>query len=313
MDLLRVENVSFQYPLRDGFAVRNADLTVREGDFVLLTGGSGSGKTTLLKLIKKELSPAGERTGSICFKNKEVSELTAEESAKGIGFVMQNPENQIVTDKVRHELAFTLENLAVEPKTMRRRTAETAGYFGLAPYYESDTDELSGGLKQTLNLASVIAARPDLLLLDEPTSQLDPAAASRFILTLKKLNTEFGITVVIAEHRLEELFPLADQVAVMEDGRLLFCCPPGEVTAKLRSSGAKAGLTESLPTAARIYAALEEGGNAPVSVKEGRSYLASRYDITDKTFPREPYTVPEEKALTFKNIRFRYGDRKSVV
>lgn len=235
MEILALEDLSFRYPGCTENAVDGVSLTVREGEFLLLCGRSGCGKTTLLKLIKRELAPHGELSGNILFRSRPLDSLTDRESAQKIGYVLQSPEAQIVTDKVWHELAFGLESLGCDSDSIRLRVGEMANYFGIDGWFRSGTADLSGGQKQLLNLASVMAMSPELLILDEPTSQLDPIAAQNFIATLSKINRELGTTVIIAEHRLEELFPTADRVAVMDGGRIVACDAPRRVCRDMRS------------------------------------------------------------------------------
>src|SRR5690625_2120440 len=166
-------------------------------------------------MLKKELAPHGDTTGSIYYMGNRLDELDERISASEIGFVMQNPETQIVTDKVWHEIAFGLENIGVDPAIIRSRVGEIANYFGIHTWFRKDTDELSGGQKQLLNLASVMTMQPEILILDEPTSQLDPIAATKFLHTLKKLNDDFGITIIIVEHRLEELLHIDEKDVFM--------------------------------------------------------------------------------------------------
>ena len=227
MELLKVENLTFTYPKQNPDAAKpeptlqNVSFQVQEGAFVVVCGESGCGKTTLLKLLKRELAPAGERSGNIWFHGVEQAALTEREAACEIGFVLQNPENQTVTDKVWHELAFGLENMGVPTPVIRRRVAEMACFFGIDDWFRKKTTELSGGQKQLLNLAAVMVMQPKLLILDEPTSQLDPIAASDFINTLRKINKELGLTIIMTEHRLEDVFPVADQALIMDQGRVL--------------------------------------------------------------------------------------------
>ncbi|MDY2856808.1 MAG: ABC transporter ATP-binding protein, partial [Oscillospiraceae bacterium] len=211
MELLQVKNLSFAYPKNEKRAIDDVSFNIEKGSFNVVFGESGCGKTTLLKLIKKEIAPYGELKGSIIYNNKPIDELPDKLPACEIGFVGQNPDGQIVTDKVWHELAFGLENMGESTNNIRRRVGEMASYFGIQNWYHRSTDSLSGGQKQLLNLASVMAMQPKLLLLDEPTSQLDPIAAADFIATLQKLNREFGLTILLVEHRLEEVFPIADK------------------------------------------------------------------------------------------------------
>lgn len=215
MALLQIENLSFRYPKSERLALDSVTLNIHAGDFVVVCGESGCGKTTLLKLLKRELAPAGEKNGSISYNELLQEELDPRVSAHEIGYVLQNPDNQIVTDKVWHELAFGLENLGIPTQVIRRRVGEMASYFGIQDWFRRNTDELSGGQKQLLNLAAVMVMQPKILILDEPTSQLDPIAAADFIATLQKLNRELGLTILLVEHRLEEVFPIADKVLFM--------------------------------------------------------------------------------------------------
>ena len=219
MALFTVENLSFTYPGQTAPAIDRLTLTVPEGAFLVLCGPSGCGKSTLLRQLKPALAPHGVRQGRILFRDAPLEQADQRTQAARIGFVQQSPENQIVTDKVWHELAFGLESLGTDTPTIRRRVAEMAAFFGIEDWFYRDVSELSGGQKQLLNLASVMAMQPDVLILDEPTSQLDPIAASDFLAVLGKINRELGTAVVLTEHRLEEAFPLATAVAVMDRGQ----------------------------------------------------------------------------------------------
>lgn len=220
MEILRIENLNFAYPNSDKKALDDISFSVNEGDFIVVCGRSGCGKTTLLKAIKREMTPHGAMDGRIVYNGVSLDKLDARTAAKDIGYVVQKPEGQIITDKVWHELAFGLESLGLSTPVIRRRVGEMANYFGIHHWFREDTKTLSGGQKQILNLASVMAMQPQILLLDEPTSQLDPIAASEFISTLYKLNRELGLTIIIVEHRLEEVFPIADKVMVMDESRI---------------------------------------------------------------------------------------------
>ena len=177
MALLRFEHLSFSYPLADTRALDDVSLEIHKGEYVVLCGPSGCGKTTLLRHAKPGLLPVGARAGETFYKGKTLSQLPELTAAAEIGFVQQNPDNQIVTDFVWHELAFGLENMALSVPVIRRRVAEMAAFFGMEPWFRSKTTELSGGQKQLMNLASALAMGPKLLILDEPTSMLDPLAA----------------------------------------------------------------------------------------------------------------------------------------
>lgn len=270
-DTFLIQNLTFTYPEQPSPALRDLSLTVRQGEFVVLCGPSGCGKSTLLRQLKRALAPHGKRGGTILFEGKPLEELDQRTESQRIGFVQQSPENQVVTDKVWHELAFGLESLGYDTPTIRRRVAEMASFFGIQTWFYKNVTELSGGQKQLLNLASIMAVQPSVLILDEPTSQLDPIAASDFLATLGKINRELGTTILLTEHRLEEAFPLATTVAVMDRGTLLCTGTPQEVGEQLRQSGHTMFL--AMPTPMRIWAAVGDSAPCPVTVREGREWL----------------------------------------
>ena len=197
---LEVRDLVFTYPGGTAPVLDHASLVVPDGAFALLTGATGSGKSTLLRLAKPEIAPAGERAGDVLAFGVDVRSFSPAESAAAVGYVFQSPDNQIVCDTVWHEMAFGLENLGVPADEMRRRVAETCNFFGMGPWFRVQTSELSGGQRQTLALAATLAMRPRLLLLDEPTSMLDPIAEKAFLGLLFRANRELGITVVVATH-----------------------------------------------------------------------------------------------------------------
>lgn len=297
MEILRIEDLRFKYPLSEAYALCGVSLSVRQGEFVVICGESGCGKTTLLRLIKKELSPVGELSGEVYYHGVQ--------NAADIGFVMQDPDEQIVTDKVWHELAFGLENLGADSETIRRRVAETASYFGISEWFDKRTDELSGGQKQILNLASVTVMRPKILILDEPTAQLDPIAASSFISTLQKLNSETGITVIIVEHRLEEVFPIADKAVIMENGRIAVCAPPRDAAKMLREADPTHRMLLGMPSAVRIYDGINASGVCPLTVREGKEMLETIYRGGDDK-PIHTTDVKGDAAIELRGVWFRY-------
>ncbi len=305
MEILKIKDLSFKYSSAKKFALKNINLDVESGDFIVLCGKSGCGKSTLLKLIKREISPYGELNGSILFRGENIKDISDRDSACKIGYVMQNPDSQIVTDKVWHELAFGLESMGLSNDVIRRRVAENASYFGIEDWYYKNTDELSGGQKQILNLASVMAMQPDVLLLDEPCSQLDPNAATSFISTLKKLNEEFGITVIIAEHRLEEIFDFADKLVFMDGGEIKFCDKPQNALEFL-GSGDYSDMVTALPCPVRILNALGCNEANKATAKECRRYITDNFDNKIKSLPQREFTHKDEIAVEFKNVWFRY-------
>ncbi|MDR1088110.1 MAG: ATP-binding cassette domain-containing protein [Coriobacteriales bacterium] len=272
MALVEVEDLSFAYPGAAAPALKHVSLSLERGAFVLLCGRSGCGKTTLLRQLKTPLVPAGHIRGHVRYDGRTLSEVDLREQAARIGFVMQNPESQLVTDTVYHELAFGLESLGMPQQEIRLRVAEMASFFGIGEWFHKKVTELSGGQKQLLNLASVMALQPELLVLDEPTSQLDPIAASEFLAMVKKINTELGVTVLLTEHRLEEAMPLAEHVVVMDAGRVIAAGVPGEVGLAL--AAASHPLLAALPTPMRV-ALTVEGVGADDTIPEGDS-IASK-------------------------------------
>lgn len=265
-----IEDLTFAYPESKEDVLSHIDLNVNDGEILLICGTSGCGKSTLLRHLKTCLTPHGKRSGRVLFDGKELSEVPSREQAARIGYVLQHPDDQIVTDKVWHELAFALESLGTKQGEMRLKIGEMASYFGIQNWFYKNVTELSGGQKQLLNLAAVMTLNPDVIILDEPTSQLDPIAASEFLATLRKLNRELGITVVLSEHRLEEAFPMADSVLVLEGGKIIAHDSAEKVASILDKSS---DIYHALPTAAKIYRELELAGECPLTVKDGRDML----------------------------------------
>ena len=304
---LTLQNLSFSYPNSNRPALRDVSLTISQGEYVLLCGRSGCGKTTLLRHLKTVLTPHGSRTGSILLDGAPLPEVPLRIQAAQIGFVMQNPDDQIVTDKVWHELAFGLENLGCEQRTMRLRVAEMASFFGIQDWFYRDVATLSGGQKQLVNLASVMAMQPDVLILDEPTSQLDPIAAADFLNTLKKINRELGTTILITEHRTEDVFPAADRVIVMEDGRVTADGDPRAVARQLHAEGSR--MFPALPAPVRIFYGAQGEGQCPLTVREGRSWLSGRFPQGPRirSLPPEAEISPGKiPALELREGWFRY-------
>ena len=306
MDTFAIHDLTFFYPGQAVPALDRLDLTVRSGEFWVLCGPSGCGKSTLLRQLKTVLAPHGHRLGEIRFEGVPLDELDQREQAARIGFVLQSPENQLVTDKVWHELAFGLESLGYDTPIIRRRVAEMASFFGIQTWFYKNVAELSGGQKQLLNLASVMAMQPSVLILDEPTSQLDPIAAADFLATLGKINRELGTTILLTEHRLEEAFPLAGRVAVLDRGRLLCTGTPSQVGAALKDAGH--AMFQAMPAPMRIWAAVGDSSPCPVTVREGRDWLgrfAAAHPLG--ALPEEQrHAYPPEAAVTARDLWFKY-------
>lgn len=300
MEILSIKDLTFSYPNKENFALQNVNLSINSGDFVVVCGQSGSGKTTLLRMLKKEIAPHGEKQGAVYYKGEDVEKLDDKISAQKIGFVFQKPDQQIVTDKVWHELAFGLESLGYDSDYIRLRVGEMANYFGITSLFRKKTTELSGGQKQLMNLASVMAMSPDVIILDEPTSQLDPITANDFITTLKKINDELGLTVIIIEHRLQEVFPIADKVAVMEDGKVICYDTPRNVCEKLSNHP----MSQGFPSAVRIWQKSGSKGECPLTVKEGRNFI--NLNFSERKLPLRNTIPNTEDIITLKDVFFRY-------
>lgn len=308
MEIYKIENLNFAYPESEKQVINNINLTINQGEFITLCGKSGSGKTTFLRLLKTCLSPNGTLSGKIYFGKKQLIDISFKEQAGKIGFVMQNPDSQIACDKVWHELAFGLESMGCSTPEIRARVAEMASFFGIEQWFHKKTNSLSGGQKQLLNLASIMIMQPDVIILDEPTSQLDPIAASEFLNTLKKINREFGTTVILSEHRLEEAIPLSDRVLVIDNGEIIADALPQETGKILKDKNHPMQL--SLPTPMKVYLELENGGNCPVTIRDGKQWLenySKNHEVKNNVCPKGIITpLYEEKIIEIKDIYFRY-------
>jgi len=276
LNCIEVKNFSFQYPKESHAALYQVSMEVEEGSFVVLCGKSGCGKSTLLRQFKSVLASHGEKKGEILYGGQNLEDVDLRTQSAEIGYVLQNPDNQIVTDKVWHELAFGLESLGYDTPTIRLRVAEMASYFGIHSWFLKNVSELSGGQKQLLNLASVMAMHPKLLILDEPTSQLDPIAASDFLETVRKINRDIGTTVILTEHRLEDVIPWADKVYVMDKGRMIADGTPNEIGEQLRTMGHDMFL--SMPAPMQIYAGTNSSLRCPLTVSQGRRWLSEELE-----------------------------------
>lgn len=308
MAILEIKDLSFQYSGAPTKALCDINLQVEEGEFVLLCGESGCGKTTLLRLMKPQIRPEGMQNGTILYSGTEIRELSQKNSVCDIGYVPQRPENAIVTDKVFHELAFGLEGMEEKNDVIRRKVAEICGFLGIGDWYHQKTCELSGGQKQLLLLASVLVMQPKILLLDEPCGQLDPIAASGFITALRKLNDDLGITVILAEHRLEEIFPIATKVVMMDRAKVFVCDTPRKVGQAFADGSYTHKLSLGLPTSVRLFAALGGDGTCPLTVKEGKAYVASVCHGEKISLPSVNSELSgQNTAIEIKEGYFRYA------
>ena len=327
MEAFRIKNLTFTYPEKTRPALRDINLDINMGEMVALCGQSGCGKTTLLRNMKPLIAPHGEISGSIEFYGTDVNELSQEVQASRIGYVLQNPDAQIVTEKVWHELAFGLESLSMDTKTIRLRVAEMASFFGIQGWFHKNVNELSGGQKQLLNLAAVMVMQPDVLILDEPTSQLDPIAAGDFLATVSKINRELGTTVIITEHRLEDVLPMADRAVVMDKGEIIADDTPANVGAILAKKNHPMFL--AMPSPLQAYAIMYNRGmgkglECPVDVRTGRDWLTKllagkELSVTELAADEESLPVDNETgkvmapSIEIKDAWFRYHKNENDV
>lgn len=279
--MVEVKHVSFTYPGGSAPALCDVSFSVQPGEFVLLMGPTGSGKSTLLRLLKKEIAPAGQLQGTIVC------------SASHTGFVFQNPQTSIVTDNVRSELAFTLENMGLDRYAILNKISEAAAFFHLDALLERNTASLSGGEKQMLALASVMVSSPQVLLLDEPTAQLDPAAAERLGQMILRLNRELGITVLMSSHLPGAFYADADRILLLDQGRLRAFDTPQDTARFLKAAAHP--MLGALPAGARLFDA------APLTVRAARAFASG---LREKEYvpPVRPAAV-----LEAKNLRFAYS------
>ncbi len=300
-NIIQIRDLTFAYAAGDEPVLSDINIDIGSGEFVIIMGSSGSGKTTLLKMLKRNMIPAGRYSGRVYIYGKEADKLTDRENAAGIGYVSQDPDNQIVTDKVWHELAFGLENLGMDNVTIRKKVAEMSEYFGITGWYDKEVSKLSGGQKQILNLASVMVMQPGILLLDEPTANLDPLAAIRFLDVVKRINQELGVTVVMVEHNLEHIYADADRIIAIDKGRVAANSSPKKAAADIIAAGSF--LIEGLPVASRLYSGYnKKNGNSVVS------YNNVNIDSNNK----DNHILSDEIPLTVKEGRRWYVNYKKV-
>ena len=303
VEKIKIKNLIFSYPNSEKTALNDINLTINQGEFVTICGKSGCGKSTLLRHLKPILTPHGKTSGEIYFDGKSIYDLSDREQAENIGFVMQNPDNQIVTDKVWHELVFGLESLGINSAEIRSKAAEMASFFGIQNWFYENVANLSGGQKQILNLASVMVMNPTLLLLDEPSSQLDPISAHDFFTMLERINTELGVTIILSEHNLSEVFPLSDKVVVMENGKITAENTPYKIGEELKQNS----MFAALPTPTKIYySSGNNSGNCPITIRDGHKWLEKQQINEHFEFKSEKNRINTEPILELKDVWFRY-------
>ncbi len=309
---IKIQDLTYYYPETNKPALKKINLEIIEGQFVIIVGNSGSGKSTLLRTISG-LAPGfynGTLMGKIFLDDAETAQLSRYELVQEVGIVFQNPESQLVMMNVEQEIAFGLENLGLPYKLMKRRVMEMSSSLGLSAHLDSYVAELSGGQKQKVALAGVLAMHPGILLLDEPTSQLDPVAAEELLNIIRRLNEDNGTTIIMIEQRLERCCHLADRILVMENGGISADLKAGTRANRLWLQKAPAAYLPPLP---RLFASAgyEE---LPLTVKQGRQLIKSY--IPDRKagskinwYPDEPPVSgvdPRKDLVDIRNLWFSY-------
>ena len=301
---LELKNFTFTYALGDSPALENISAGIQRGDFCVIAGRSGSGKTTLLKCLKPSVAPAGKKSGEILFDGADIGSLSKRDAAEKIGYVAQRPDEQLVCDTVRHELAFGMLNLGYNMEEAKLRSAEVCEFFGISDLYRKKTAELSGGEKQLVNLAAVMTLSPSVLLLDEPEAQLDPVSKNRLFDALARLNLETGVTVVIACHRLEGLLNLATKIIYLESGRAVFCGGPRRAVKTLDDDN----FIKSLPAPARLGRDMPED-RIPLTVRDAKRLGLSFRVESGERRAEIAVDCSESPAVEVRRVYYRY-DRK---
>ena len=311
MEIVQFKDYNFSYPSKK--ILHNINLTVNQGDFVLICGPSGCGKTTLLMNLKNEIRPKGNEEGDILYNNENIRKLDKITSASEIGFLFQNPENQFVCDTVIQELSFGLENLGTPTDEIRSRIAEMTTFFGLNNVLHENIENLSGGQKQLINLCSLLILKPKLLILDEPTSQLDPIASHDFLTILRRLNEEFAITIIMTEHKIDNVFPLVNKVVFIENGTIKEISKPNEIPL---NNWDHPIFSNYLPSTSLIHLLFKkhypfiESDNIPISINDG---LNSMDNFNQTLIERKNTTIPEEYEHLNNPITLKENSNESIM
>jgi energy-coupling factor transporter ATPase len=258
MGIIETNNVTYTYPGAAKPSIADVSLNIEKGEFTLITGPSGCGKTTLCRCFNGLIPHfyQGEMKGKTIVAGLDISEHPIHELAKHVGLVFQNPENQLFALSVEKDVAFGLENLGVPREEMRQRVDRALNLTEIYGLRERVPSELSGGQQQRVAIASVLAMQPEVMILDEPTSFLDPLSAKKIFEVIRDLNRKLGMTVVLVEHRLDLTARYADHIIVMDEGKVLLDGDPREI---LGSEEARL-IGIGIPKATRLYQVLEADG-----------------------------------------------------
>ncbi|MCB0078434.1 MAG: energy-coupling factor ABC transporter ATP-binding protein [Anaerolineales bacterium] len=293
--MIEIDQLSYWYPNRTRAALRDLTLALPSGSITLVAGPSGSGKSTLLRTLNG-LVPhftGGRIAGRLRVAGQDPITVGPALMSRTVGFVFQEPESQRVTDVVEDEIAFALENAAIPHSEMQQRVQRLLDQLALTPLRARSLDTLSGGERQRVAIAAALALRPDLLVLDEPTSQLDPSSADEVLRLVQALNQRWGLTVLMTEHRLERVLPFVDRVVLLDDGRLMAAGPPRELAAQI----------DPAPPVLRLARALG-WQPLPLTVAEARPFAAQ---LAAPPAPAPPAPAPRDPLLTVDGLRAGYG------
>jgi len=305
VELIKTVDLNFEYALAQHKSLNDISLSVDSSDFITVAGSSGSGKTTLLRQLKPELWPVGKRTGQILFEGQDITKLSASSSAQNIGMVFQNPDDQLVMDNVIQELAFSLENVGIATDDIQKRIAELVSFLGLQDILYEDVQNLSGGQKQLVNLAAVLILRPKLLLLDEPTAQLDPIATKEFVSLLKRIHDELGIAIVMNEHVLDDVLPLSNKLWIVKDGCLAYT---GTVSSVLQQLWQDPDLKEFVPDVPYVFLNnhLDVAKQLPLTVVNGRNLFQQQTIKFRQELISHTANEKQSPVLQTKHVSFEY-------
>jgi len=275
LTVIETRNLTYIYPGATESSIKDVSITIESGEFVVLTGPSGCGKTTLCRCFNGLIPHfyGGKLEGELVVAGLKIVDHSIYELARHVGLVFQNPENQLFALSVEKDVAFGLENLAVPRDEMRKRVDWALQMTGIEELSERPPHELSGGQQQRVAIASVLAMQPDIMILDEPTSFLDPVGAQKIFEVINELNKKLGITIVLVEHRLDLASKYANHVIVMDQGKVVL---DGEPRGVFNSEKARL-IGVGVPKATRLYQVLRENGTrlrrVPVTSEEAASLL----------------------------------------
>ena len=308
--MIRIENLTFRYTGAEKPALRDVNLEVGDGEFVLITGPSGGGKSSLCRCLNGLIPHfyGGKIGGKVEVQGLNVMRHSTKELATRVGMIFQDPENQLVAADVERQIAFGLENLASPRDLIARRMEESLDTLGIADLRRRPVQELSGGEKQKIVIASVLALHPDILVLDEPTSELDPKGAEEVLGTIERLNDELGITVILIEHRLDRVVHLVDRLVILHEGRVAVDGTPRQVLADEKITRIGVGI----PPIIRLVQGMRSGGinmdKTPLTVKEGRSMLETVFQNAKRATLRETKTLNGNPIMNMDRLWYAYSN-----